>query len=85
MKHSGNYFGFFEGQLSDEPDDGRSNLYRPEPGTGSTSGNNAPRSNSVALPSIYNTALELPPAVKQGLAFVALGAIAGLLYNRNQA
>ncbi|MBC8137599.1 MAG: SDR family NAD(P)-dependent oxidoreductase [Fibrella sp.] len=85
MKHSGGYFGFFEGQLSDEPDDGRSNLYRPEPGTGSTTGNNAPRSKSVAMPSVYTAALELPPVVKQGLACVAVGAIAALLYNRKEA
>lgn len=82
MKHSGSYFGFFEGQLSDEPDDGRSNLYRPEPGTGSTDGNNAPRSRSIDLPSVYTSALELPPAIKQGLAFVAVGALAAFLYKR---
>lgn len=82
MKHSGSYFGYFEGQLSDEPDDGRSNLYRPEPGTGSTTGNNAPRSKSVAMPSVYTSAAELHPVLKQGLAFIAVGAIAALVFNR---
>ena len=81
MKHSGSYFGFFEGQTTDEPDDGRSNLYRPEPGTGSTTGNNAPRSGSVAMPSLYTALVELDPAIKRGLAFVAAGAVIAFLAN----
>ena len=82
MKHSGRYFGYFEGQLLDEADDGRSNLYCPEPGTGSTSGNNASRSKSLDLPSPYTGLLELHPQIKQGLAFAAIGALAALVFHR---
>ena len=75
---------FFEGQLTDEPDDGRSNLYRPEPGTGSTEGNNAGRSHTVALPSPYTSVFELHPAAKQVLAFAVVGGLAAFLVGRRK-
>ncbi len=82
MKHSGDYWGFFEGQLLDEIDDGRSNLYQPEPGLGATDGGNAPRSKTVTLPSPYTSVAELHPIVKQGLAFAVVGVVAALLLRR---
>lgn len=86
MKHGGDYFGYFEGQmLKGTPDDGRSNLYRPLPGTNSSGGDNAERSRSVRLPDPVTNTLEFYPVLKQGLACLAVGALAAVLSNRKRA
>ena len=82
MEKSPEYFGFFDGQTTDEPDDNRSNLYRPEPGTGATSSNNAERSQSPVMPSAYTAFVALDPAIKSGLACLAVGGVLAFLSNR---
>jgi len=69
---------FFKGQLNDdEPDDGRSALYAPIPGKGSTSGGYG-----QSLPDPYTRYLELHPNRRRAVAVLAIGALALLIVQK---
>lgn len=65
----------FRQQRTDEPDDGRDNLFAPLPGTGSATGGFGPRGQSVSL---YTTVLGLHPNRERAVVAAALMGAAAL-------